>query len=285
MKNMIIDTHTHFYNPSRPEGVPWPNPNDEVLYRTVMPDDYKALAVPEGVTGTVVVEASKWVEDNQWILDLAAEEPFIVGFVGHLEPDDANFARDLARFSANPLFRGIRIGSGHLRAIGDKTVLGNLEKLAEKNLSLDLLIGPELLSAIPALVEHTPAMRVVINHIAGVRVDGNPPDAAWVDAINEVARYPNIYCKVSGLAEHTGQIPAPSDPGYYAPTIDVLWDAFGEDRLIYGSNWPVSERFASYATVQQIVNAYFSEKAAQAGEAVTAKFFAQNAKTAYGLSE
>lgn len=282
---MIIDTHTHFYNPSRPEGVPWPNPNDEVLYRTVMPDDYKALAVPEGVTGTVVVEASKWVEDNQWILDLAVEEPFIVGFVGHLEPDDANFARDLARFSANPLFRGIRIGSGHLRAIGDKTVLGNLEKLAEKNLSLDLLIGPELLSAIPALVEHTPAMRVVINHIAGVRVDGNPPDAAWVDAINEVARYPNIYCKVSGLAEHTGQIPAPSDPGYYAPTIDVLWDAFGEDRLIYGSNWPVSERFASYATVQQIVNAYFSEKAAQAGEAVTAKFFAQNAKTAYGLSE
>ena len=282
---MIIDTHTHFYNPSRPEGVPWPNPNDEVLYRTVMPDDYKALAVPEGVTGTVVVEASKWVEDNQWILDLAAEEPFIVGFVGHLEPDDVNFARDLERFSANPLFRGIRIGSGHLRAIGDKTVLGNLEKLAEKNLSLDLLIGPELLSAIPALVEHTPAMRVVINHIAGVRVDGNPPDAAWVDAINEVARYPNIYCKVSGLAEHTGQIPAPSDPGYYAPTIDVLWDAFGEDRLIYGSNWPVSERFASYATVQQIVNAYFSEKAAQAGEAVTAKFFAQNAKTAYGLSE
>ncbi len=282
---MIIDTHTHFYNPSRPEGVPWPNPNDEVLYRTVMPDDYKALAVPEGVTGTVVVEASKWVEDNQWILDLAAEEPFIVGFVGHLEPDDANFARDLERFSANPLFRGIRIGSGHLRAIGDKTVLGNLEKLAEKNLSLDLLIGPELLSAIPALVEHTPAMRVVINHIAGVRVDGNPPDAAWVDAINEVARYPNIYCKVSGLAEHTGQIPAPSDPGYYAPTIDVLWDAFGEDRLIYGSNWPVSERFASYATVQQIVNAYFSEKAAQAGESITAKFFAQNAKTAYGLSE
>ena len=264
--------------------MPWPNPNDEILYRTVMPDDYKALAVPEGVTGTVVVEASKWVEDNQWILDVAAEEPFIVGFVGHLEPDDANFARDLARFSANPLFRGIRIGSGHLRAIGDKTVLGNLEKLAEKNLSLDLLIGPELLSAIAALVEHTPAMRVVINHIAGVRVDGNPPDAAWVDAINEVARYPNIYCKVSGLAEHTGQIPAPSDPGYYAPTIDVLWDVFGEDRLIYGSNWPVSERFASYATVQQIVNAYFSEKAAQADESVTAKFFAQNAKTAYGLS-
>ena len=100
---MIIDTHTHFYDPTRPEGVPWPNPNDEVLYRRVMPEDFKALAVPEGATGTVVVEASKWLEDNQWILDLAADEPFIVGFVGHLEPTD-DFEDNLNRFSANPLF-------------------------------------------------------------------------------------------------------------------------------------------------------------------------------------
>ena len=276
---MIIDTHTHFYDPTRPEGVPWPNPNDEVLYRRVMPEDYKALAVPEGVTGTVVVEASKWLEDNQWILDLAAEEPFIVGFVGHLEPT-ADFEDNLNRFSANPLFRGIRLGSGHLRTIGDPTFLGSIEKLAAKELTLDLLINPEALSILPTLVEHTPEMRIVINHIAGARISEAPPDAAWVSAIREVARYPNIYCKVSGLAEHTGQIPAPTDVAYYTPTIDVLWDAFGEDRLIYGSNWPVSERFASYEFVQKIVNDYFSAK----GDAVKAKFFWQNAKAAYQLT-
>ncbi len=276
---MIIDTHTHFYDPTRPEGVPWPNPNDEVLYRRVMPENYKALAVPEGVTGTVVVEASKWLEDNQWILDLAAAEPFIVGFVGHLEPT-ADFADNLNRFSANPLFRGIRLGSGHLRTIGDPTFLGSIEKLAAKELTLDLLINPEALSILPTLVEHTPEMRIVINHIAGARISEAPPDAAWVSAIREVARYPNIYCKVSGLAEHTGQIPAPTDVSYYTPTIDVLWDAFGEDRLIYGSNWPVSERFAPYGVVQQIVNDYFSAK----GDAVKAKFFWQNAKAAYRLS-
>ena len=276
---MIIDTHTHFYDPTRPEGVPWPNPNDEVLYRRVMPENYKTLAVPEGVTGTVVVEASKWLEDNQWILDLAAAEPFIVGFVGHLEPT-ADFADNLNRFSANPLFRGIRLGSGHLRTIGDPTFLGSIEKLAAKELTLDLLINPEALSILPTLVEHTPEMRIVINHIAGARISEAPPDAAWVSAIREVARYPNIYCKVSGLAEHTGQIPAPTDVSYYTPTIDVLWDAFGEDRLIYGSNWPVSERFAPYGVVQQIVNDYFSAK----GDAVKAKFFWQNAKAAYLLS-
>ena len=276
---MIIDTHTHFYDPTRPEGVPWPNPNDAVLYRRVMPEDYKALAVPEGATGTVVVEASKWLADNQWILDLAAEEPFIVGFVGHLEPT-ADFEVNLDRFSANPLFRGIRLGSGHLQSIGDPTFLASIEKLAAKALTLDLLINPEALSILPTLVEHTPEMRIVINHIAGARISEAPPDAAWVSAIREVSRYPNIYCKVSGLAEHTGQIPAPTDVAYYVPTIDVLWDAFGEDRLIYGSNWPVSERFAPYKVVQQIVNAYFSAK----GDAAKAKFFWQNAQAAYKLS-
>ena len=276
---MIIDTHTHFYDPTRPEGVPWPHPNDEVLYRRVMPEDYKALAVPEGVTGTVVVEASKWLEDNQWILDLAAEEPLIVGFVGHIEPT-VGFADNVNRFSANPLFRGIRLGAGHLRSIGDPTFLASIETLAEEGLTLDLLINPEALSLLPTLVEHTPEMRIVINHIAGARISEDPPDTSWVSAIREVARYPNIYCKVSGLAEHTGDIPAPTDVAYYTPTVDILWDAFGEDRLIYGSNWPVSERFAPYGVVQQIVNDYFSAK----GDIAKAKFFYQNAKVAYQLS-
>jgi L-fuconolactonase len=170
---MIIDTHTHFYDPTRPEGVPWPDPNDKVLYRRVMPEDYKALAVREGVTGTVIVEASKWLEDNQWILDLAADEPFIVGFVGHLEPTD-DFEDNLNRFSANPLFRGIRLGGGHLRAIGDATFMANIEKLAAKELTLDLLINPDMLSTLPTLVEHTPEIRIVINHIAGVGISEEP---------------------------------------------------------------------------------------------------------------
>ena len=277
---MIIDTHTHFYDPTRPEGVPWPNPDDELLYRTVMPDDYKKLAIPEGVTGTVVVEASRWVEDNQWILDLAANESFIVGFVGNLNPNDADFEDNLDRFSANPLFRGIRLGGGLMQSLSDANLVKNIEKLAEKELTLDLLINPEALRHLPALVEHIPSMRVVINHIAGVRVDGNPPDEAWVSAIQEAARYPNVYCKVSGLAEHTAQTPAPEDVAYYTPTIDVLWDAFGEDRLIYGSNWPVSERFAQYKVVQKIVDDYFSAK----GDEVSEKYFWQNAKAAYQLS-
>ena len=71
---------------------------------------------------------------------------------------------------------------------------------------------------------------------------------------------PYVYCKVSGLVESTKDKPSPTDVAYYAPTVDVLWDAFGADRLVYGSNWPVSERFADYATVQRIVSQYFQRE-------------------------
>src|SRR5512133_2472255 len=102
-----IDTHTHFYDPSRPQGVPWPSPNEKLLYRTVLPKQYRTLKVPQTISGTVVVEASPWVEDNQWVLDLAAKEPFILGLVGNLPVGTKPFAQHLKRFAANPLFRGI----------------------------------------------------------------------------------------------------------------------------------------------------------------------------------
>jgi L-fuconolactonase len=105
----VIDAHTHFYDPTRPEGVPWPTREEKLLYRRVLPKDYRALAVPRPVAGTVVVEASPWVEDNQWVLDLAAKEPFIVGLVGNLPVGTKQFAGHLKRFAANKLFCGLRI--------------------------------------------------------------------------------------------------------------------------------------------------------------------------------
>src|SRR5690349_659982 len=90
-KPWVIDTHTHFYDPTRPQGVPWPPPDDKKLYRAVLPPEYRTLAEPLGVAGTVVVEASPWVEDNQWVLDLAERERYIVGLVGHLEPGMPDF--------------------------------------------------------------------------------------------------------------------------------------------------------------------------------------------------
>ncbi|MEM2904110.1 MAG: amidohydrolase family protein [Candidatus Bathyarchaeia archaeon] len=274
---MIIDSHVHFYDPTRPEGVPWPPRDNKVLYRRVMPEHCKALAGPLGVTGTVVVEASVWIEDNQWILDLAAKEPFIVGFVGNLTPGTEGFSSHLDRFAQNRLFRGIRTWRKLKESLADGCFLADLEKLAERDLSLDLPSTPTDLPLVAQLAERAPDLRIVVNHVAGVRIDGKTPDPTWVEGIRAVAKQPQVFCKVSGLVEGTGRNPAPSDLSYYKPTIDVLWDALGEDRLLYGSNWPVCELFSDYATVHRIVTEYFNEK----GRAAAEKYFWRNSKKAY----
>lgn len=100
----IIDTHTHFYDPTRAQGVPWPPRTDNVLFRPRLPADFAAHHGALNVVGTVVVEASDRIEDNQWILDLAPANPEIVGFVGNLVPGRPEFADNLSRFTADPIF-------------------------------------------------------------------------------------------------------------------------------------------------------------------------------------
>ncbi len=104
-----IDTHIHFYDPSRPQGVPWPPKNLDILYSPHLPARFVSLTRDLGVVGAVVIEASPWVEDNQWVLDLAKDNPIIVGFIGNLELGRPEFAGQLKRFAANPLFRGLRL--------------------------------------------------------------------------------------------------------------------------------------------------------------------------------
>ncbi|NOZ21447.1 MAG: amidohydrolase family protein [Planctomycetes bacterium] len=274
---MIIDAHTHFYDPSRPQGIPWPKPDNEVLYRTVLPEHFKEAAASDGVTGTIAVEASEWMEDNQWLLDLAEKEPFIVGVVGNLEPGSEGFADHLARFAENPLFRGIRLRGKVVDDLESSDVTLDLEMLAIRDLELDLLVREEHLESVTSLAEMFPEMRMVVNHVGGVIVDGRDPNLFWTKSMFAAAECSNVYCKVSGLASATRREPAPVEPGFYTPTLDVLWHAFGEDRLIYGSDWPVCSRYADYPNVMRVVRDYFEGKGKKAAE----KYFWKNSLAAY----
>lgn len=275
---MIIDTHTHFYDPFRPEGVPWPPKENKLLYRTVLPEHLKPLAEPEGVTGTVVVEASRWLEDNQWILDLAQNDPFIVGFVSGVVPNQPTFASELARFAASPLFRGIRVGGAFLADVEQGTFLDDMALLAARDLSLDVLMNdPAHFVGLSALAERVPELRIVINHIGNMPIDGAPLAPEWNERYQAAASHPNIFMKVSGLLENSIHRPAPVEVDFYRPLLDCLWECFGYERLIYGSNWPVCEVAGDYAGCVSIVRAYFGEK----GEEASANYFWRNAKAVY----
>ena len=274
----IVDCHTHFYDPSRPEGVPWPG-KDTPLYRTVLPRHLKALSQDRPVTGTVIVEASKWPEDNAWLLQLAKDDPFIVGIVGNLLPGDPTFQDNARRFAKDPLFRGIRVSEQIVKDLLEKNTLEDLQLLSELDLSLDVNGGPETPGRVALLAARLPKLRIVINHIGNVPVTAEPPPAPWRAGIEAAAAQPNVFCKISALVEGASRngAKAPSDASFYRPYIDVVWNAFGDDRVIYGSNWPVSERAADYAFLQRLALEYALEK----GDATARKFCALNAKRAY----
>ncbi len=274
----IIDCHTHFYDPTRPEGVPWP-PKDSPLYRTVLPKHLRELRKYRPVTGTVIVEASNRVEDNAWLLELAKADPFIVGIVGNLTPGTSDFAHHVTQFAANPLFRGIRISVQLLQDLLQQEKTDDLKLLADHDLELDVNGGPDTPVAIAKLASQLPSLRIVLNHIGNVHVTADKPPGEWQTGMREAAMHSNVFCKVSALVEgaaHDRQS-APDNLAFYRPYIDVVWNAFGDDRVIYGSNWPVSDRAANYETLQRIVMEYASEK----GDAATRKFCSLNAKQAY----
>lgn len=274
----VIDTHTHFYDPSRPGGVPWPK-KDTPLYRKVLPADWQVVANPVGIRETVVVEASPLVEDNQWILDLATRETCIVGFVGNLDPYAAGFATHLKRFAANPLFRGVRWRGDGVRLDSEKAeLLAAAKLLAEYDLELDVNGPPAALSQVARLAAKVPELRIVINHVGGA---GDPQKLKpeWKENTRQAAARANVFMKVSGLPEQvrTGEGLAPKDPAYYQPVLDHLWECYGPDRLIFGSNWPVSDRGLPYADLFAIVSSYFHDKGHEAAE----KYFRHNSKAAY----
>lgn len=272
----IVDTHTHFYDPTRPQGVPWPEKGRTKLYRRVMPGDYPAR---KSVAGTVVVEASPWLEDNQWVLDLAEKEPFIVGLVGNLKPGLPEFEGHLRRFAANPLFRGLRVRD---RGLGEGVEWGalvaDLKRMAGRDLVLDVNVPFKKLPDVERAAREVPDLGVVINHVALARIDGRAVDAEWERQVRALARLPRVHMKISGLVEATGRTDAaPRDLAFYRPWLDVLWDAFGEDRLVYGSNWPVCELFAPLEAVQGLVAEYFAAR----GRTALEKVFFRNSKAVY----
>jgi L-fuconolactonase len=277
----IIDTHTHFWDPGRPIPPGRPKPVPFSNGRTVLPNEYVTAARKAGISGTVVVEASGWVEDNEWVLGEARKNPIIIGVIGNLNEvlGTPRFAEVLDKLSADPIFRGIRLSKAEDLARPEWQE--NLGFLARKGLTADLNAGGiAALETVAAHASRFPTLKIVLDHAAYIDF-GKPPTSEWIRAFEHAAAAPNVYCKVSRFQEQAGAKPAPSDPGHYRATLDVLWRVFGEDRLLFGSNWPLSESAGSLRDAVAIMKAYFDQKGAEAPR----KFFSGNAKSVYGWVE
>ncbi len=275
----LIDTHIHLYDPTRPEGVPWPPKDDAVLYKPHLPDEFARVAKPAGVTGVVIVEASDRFDDNHWVLDLVAGDDFYIGLVGNLDLTDKQFKQHLKQLSKDKRLVGIRARAEGGIDFDDALVLSNVRALAKRGLTLDILPHGISVADCDKVARAVPDVRIVVNHALGYAANGKEVDPKWVEQVKKLAENKNVYCKVSGLYQHSAQQPAPHDVDFYRPLLDVLWDAFGPNRLVYGSNWPVTKHSGDYASFVAVVNGYFTEKGQEACE----RYFWKNAAEAYGL--
>ena len=279
----IIDTHAHFYDPSRPQGVPWPPKDDARLYRTVLPEEYRRITAPLGIKRVIEVEASPLLEDNQWVLDLAVKEPIIIGTVGDLEPGKPGFGRNLERFHKDQRFLGIRLGNlwgRNLAAEAPKPeFIADLKLLAQAGLEMDAVGGPAILGEVVRITDQVPTLRIVIDHMPFLPPREEAAQAPYRSALRELGKRPQVYSKVSSVLRRAGDRVV-EDVSLYRPALDELWDLFGADRLIYGSNWPVSERIAPYEAVFKVVREYFASRGPEASE----KYFWKNSQAAYRWS-
>ena len=278
----IIDTHIHLYDTTRPQGLPWPPKDDEVLYRPVLTEHFDKVSDENGINATVIVEASKWIPDNQWVLDLVKHDPNrYIGLVGSLEIGSPDFQKHLTKLSKDERFVGVRMRerSGGDSFFENEAVWSDLQLLSDRNQTLDVLMFQYSLDDVDMISKRLPKLKILINHVAGADLEGKPADPKWIGAVQKVAKNRNVNCKISGLFQQSHRQPSPKNLSFYKPELDVLWEAFGEDRLIYGSNWPVTMRGGTYGEYLSVVKGFFEDKS----RAARKKFFFKNALEFYGL--
>jgi len=278
----IIDAHIHLFDPLRPGGVPWPEKTDTALYKPTLPERFAAEAGRFGVVGAIAVECSPLATDNQWLLNVAANHPVILGVVGDLIPGAPNYSKDLARLHEDPLFLGFRYGNIWNRDLAaDMETPGfmdGLKELGKAGLVFESANpDPRLIHAILGIAERVPDLRIVIDHLphAPVPTEEAARKEYWAN-LRVLAGSPRVFVKLSEIPVRAeGKLV--TDPRAYRAQLDAIWDVFGEEHIFYGSDWPNSEHIATYAQTFAIVRGYLAGKTAAAQE----RFFWKNSVAAY----
>jgi L-fuconolactonase len=265
---MRIDSHQHFwiYDPAAYGWI-----QTEILKQDYLPVDLKPQREAAGFDRTVAVQARSTWEDALWLLELADAYPWIAGVVGWADLAAPDLSERLAQLAAYPKFRGVRgsiLADPQTPQAPRADFLRGLRLLAAANLSFDLLIRPAQLPLACRVVEAVPEQRFVLDHIANPDIAEGEMEP-WATELRRLAGYPNVACKVSGMVTRADH--ADWEVSDFTPYLDTVFAAFGPERLLIGSDWPVCRQAAEYEVTMGIVQSYVevlskSEQAAVLGE-------------------
>ena len=276
---MRIDSHQHFwrYDPGR-DG--WITEEMAVLKRDFLPEELIRRMREAGVDRTIAVQADQSETETHFLIDLAEENSAIAGVVGWVNLLDKNIEERLEYFSRHTKLRGFR----HIvqaerddRFMIREDFLRGVAALARHNFTYDILIYARQLPAAVKFVRRFPAQKFVLDHLAKPSIKAGEIDA-WANNIRALARNRNVYCKLSGFVTEANWTNWNAET--LRPYLDVAFEAFGTDRLMFGSDWPVCLLAASYSQVKEVIENYTRDFSPSEKENI----FGLNAARFYGLA-
>jgi L-fuconolactonase len=254
---MKIDTHQHFWKYNDRDYV-WMSAAMGKLRRDHLPADLLPLIKTAGIAGTIAVQARQTLEESAWLLQLAEENTFIRGVVGWVDLCSDRVAEQLEQFCRHPKFCGVR------HVVHDepddefmlrKGFLRGLRQLETFGLTYDLLLFPRHLRIACEVVSRFPNQLFVLDHIAKPPVQTGAMEP-WAHDLKQLAAFPNVFCKISGLVTETRWDSWTAQD--FEPYIDVVLNAFGANRLMLGSDWPVCTLAADYKSVIELETGYIN---------------------------
>jgi L-fuconolactonase len=276
---MKIDSHQHFwrYDPVR-HG--WITDAMAVLKRDFLPPDLNRELQGSGVGASVAVQADQSEGETLFLLDLAKRYAVIAGVVGWVDLCADNLPERLEYFSRNDKlcgFRHVLQDEPDDRFMLRKAFVRGIATLGELDFTYDILIYPRQLPAAIELVQKFPEQPFVVDHIAKPPIKSHET-ATWAQNIREIATAPNVFCKLSGMVTEADWSHWTEDN--FRPYLDIVFEAFGPDRLMFGSDWPVCLLAGNYGQVKQIIETCVQKLSGAEKDNI----FGSNAARFYGLT-
>jgi L-fuconolactonase len=276
---MRIDAHQHFWRYS-PAEYGWITDELLAIRRDFLPEDLHPLLTGLGFDGCIAVQARQSLEETRWLLELAERHGFIRGVVGWVDLRSADIRGQLERFSGDSKLVGVRHvvqdepDDAFMLREDFRRGIGLLRKF---DLTYDLLLHPRHLPIAVRLVEEFPEQPFVLDHLAKPFI-ARGEILPWRDDLHALAKLPNVMCKLSGmLTEAKWDAWRPED---FRPYFDVALEAFGADRLMIGSDWPVCTLAAEYGAAMSLVMEYVG----QLSDEEQAAILGENCARFYGVA-
>jgi L-fuconolactonase len=264
-----------------PGAYGWLQPSSKILYQDYMPERLRPEIQKCSISKTIVVQAAPTAAETNFLLDLCEKEESLAGVVGWLDLDSDNFEQQLLQWKDNKYFVGLRPKFRDLdqdAASIESKAMRSLEMMGEYNIALDLLIRPHHLPFVLRLLDKMPHLKAVVNHLANPNYNDQSM-GLWKRHMQEIAQYPNIYCKLSGMVNHIkGRAWAAAD---FMPHVHHIVNVFGFSRVMFGNDWPVCLRSAEYDQTVELLNNVLPSSL---NEEERAHVFGLNAISYYGLA-